>query len=148
MQEAFAGLKKQTAEWKVSPEVLDVLQTVFAGRYGHIQHVYIIETCYAMSLLGGEVRSSRDRLEKQYATLAQWVAKEQIKPEVARKARQLIAQQVEFLALVPRVEGGKGSPQEEEFVKALSAGQEADSAFPVSDRSQQVARLIVELCRP
>jgi hypothetical protein len=150
MQEALAALKLQAAGLRVQPKIMEALQAVAERRYGHIYgSVYPHATCYEMTRLGGAVQSSQDRLEKQYAVLAQLVEKERIKPEVADKARQLIARQIEFQAQAERLWKEQAYQREEELVKVFDwETHEVKPDFAVSEPSQQVAKLILELCRP
>jgi hypothetical protein len=148
MQTALAGLKKQAAAAKVPPKVVEALQAEVEQRYYHLQRTrYSLMTCYAMVVPGWEVKSSRDRLEKQYAALARLAGQGRIQPEVADKARSLIARQIEF-----QVQGDRefSPPQQvKKLVQAIDRETgEVQPDFAVSERSQQVARLILELCRP
>jgi hypothetical protein len=154
MRKAFAGLKKQATALEIEPKIIEALQAAVEQRYGHILwSVYPPATCYELSILGGQVQDSQDRLEKQYATVVRLAQQERIKPEVADKARQLIARQIEFQAqaepLLKERPDNRPEQQEDELSKSctLTTG-EVKPDFPVSETSQQVARLILELCRP
>jgi hypothetical protein len=151
MQAALTELKEQAAALQVQPGVVEALQAVAEWRYTHIQaSVYPFVTCYLPTPLGSAVASSQARLEKQYAILARLAAQGRIKPEVADKAQQLIGRQVEFQSQAHHLwEENAPYLQQEELAQAIDwETGEVKPDFAVSEQSQQVARLILELYGP
>ena len=147
---AFATLGKEGERARIAPEFLGALRVAVEERHQHLARtLYASVDCYQMTLMGGALEMTRDRLEKQYALLGKMEAQARIKPEVADKARRAIARRIEFQTRARRIWAGGGQTGEDELLRHVDRKSfDVKPDLVAGPQSRFVARLLVDLSRP
>ncbi len=116
MGKALGDLNALVEKEELSPDAAAALEAAFRERYAHVERsVYVMATCYKMTMLGGDIARSRGLIEEQVKALDGLAAQGKLTEAALAKAREALAIQVAFLSNVralQEVAGGEGQAAE------------------------------------